>query len=237
MEDYLVYYKSGMESCRKGLLEEGIAAFDKALHLNPSHLESLYNRAKARFKLQKFEECLEDFALALNISPDNPLLLSERAVVFYHMKNIDKALEDLEKAVQLDPENPYRYASRAYMKDKAGDLQGAIYDYNKAIALDPEDAISYNNRGLVEEKLGYHNRAKESFRKADGLTGAKTAAPVSNDRTNHYAEENLIRPAPQKPKRYPAKAYLKWIKKVFSSKEGFRDFLSFTIDFFRIQKK
>jgi tetratricopeptide (TPR) repeat protein len=227
MANYSFYYIKGLEKCREGNFEEGIAYFDKALALLPSHTESIYNRAKAKFKLKRLEECIIDLELALSISPQNPVFYSERAVVYYHMGHMEKSLQDLDAAAALEPENPYRYSSRAYIKDKAGDLLGAIEDYAKAIALDPEDAISYNNKGLVEEKLGYYNRSKESFRKADALAEGRNP---DEEKEASYNKPEEVSPELKRKIRYPIKDYYKWGKRAFSTKEGFKDFISFTID-------
>lgn len=231
MKDYSTYYIKGIEKCREGKFEEGIAYFDKALSLHSTHTESIYNRAKAKFKLKRLNECVIDLNHALNVSPENPVFYSERAVVHYHMGLMEKSLQDLDAAAKLDPDNSYRYSSRAYIKDKAGDLLGAIEDYNKAIALDPEDAIAYNNKGLVEEKLGYYNRSKESFKKADALAEGKTPPAQEEEPLSKKPEQAV--PEPKRKTVYPMKDYYAWGKKVLTSKEGFKDFISFTIDVFK----
>lgn len=229
-----------MENCKKGDFNGGISEFNKAINLNPNHIESIYNRAKAKFKLKLIEECLDDFALALVIMPENSVLYSERAVVFYHMGESQNALNDLNKAVSLESENPYRYASRAYIKDKIGDLEGSIEDYQKAIELDPEDAISHNNKGLVEEKLGFTNRAKISFSKADSLTGFDEKFKYS-EKSN--IAENVMIPSTSNNRNLKSKqkfgvnSYLEVVKKIFTTRNGRNDFLSFAIDFFKRKSK
>ena len=231
MEDFIIYYTQGLESCRKGDFKEGIEAFSKALQLNPSHVESLYNRAKAKFKLQLFDDCIADLTQAAAIAPSNPVLFSERAVVYYHKGLIQESLQDLDMAVELEPENPYRYASRAYIKDKSKDFEGALADYNKAVELDPNDAISHNNKGLVEEKLGYHNRSKTSFKRADELTGVK-ARPLQEELGNTVTMPEQK----NQQKVYSLKDYYRHGKNVLTTKEGLRDFFSFIIDLLKKPK-
>lgn len=240
MEDFVRHYYLGIENCKKGDFNGGISEFNKAISLNPNHVESIYNRAKAKFKLKLVEDCLEDFALALTIMPENPVLFSERAVVYYHLEENQNALNDLNKAVSLEPENSYRYASRAYIKDKIGDLEGAIEDYQKAIELDPEDAISHNNKGLVEEKLGYTNRAKISFRKADALTGFDENIKYSE--RSDIREHATIPPTPSQhdlktQQKFGINSYLDVVKEIFTTRNGRNDFLSFVIDFFKGKRK
>ena len=234
MEDFRQYYLSAMEYCKKGDFKNGISDFDKAIAINSNHIESLYNRAKAKFKIRLFSECLADFDLALAVTPDNPVLLSERAVVFYHMGEKNKAMADLDTAVLLEPSNSYRYASRAYIKDKTGDFLGAIGDYQKAIELDPEDAISYNNKGLVEEKLGYINRSKESFKKADSLTGFENGS--DNPPLNQSLKEKVASQEITAKKKPTFKQYLKVVEEIFTSRSGRNDFLSYLIDLFKGKK-
>jgi tetratricopeptide (TPR) repeat protein len=235
MNTFLKYFQEGTIYCQEHQYEKGIAAYNEALRINPLHTDSLYNRAKAKFKLDRLDGCLDDLNAAIAINPHNPLLFSERAVVFYHKGLAKDALNDLDMAARIEPENPYRYASRAFIKDKTGDFTGALEDYNKAISLDPTDAISYNNRGLVEEKLGYTNRSKLSFEKADRLTGGNVV--------KEGKEEDISIDISNRPKatgsggkNHSLKDYLSVLKGIFASREGFKDFLSFAIDFFRSKK-
>lgn len=233
------YFKAGMDSCRNGDYRNGISLFDQALAIDPGHLESLYNRAKAKYKINAIEECLVDFDHAIQIAPQNPDLYSERAVVFYRVGNSKAALNDLTVAIKLDSNNAYRYASRAYIRDKYGDHMGAIEDYSKAVELDPEDAISYNNKGLVEEKLGLKNESLASFQNADRLTGYKknlSGTEKAQGLTKSSGKENNRHVRSHQKVKQNNISVWKIIKQIFTSRDGRNDFIVFVLDIFKKKK-
>ena len=198
-------------------------AFQQALALESTHVESLYGSARAKFKLEQFNDSVDDFDRLVNLIPNKAVYYSERGVALHLAYDNQRALQDFDKAVELEPENPYRYSSRAYIKDRMQDYQGAIDDYSKAIELDPEDAVAYNNRGIIEEKQGHLARSKKSFQRADALGS-----------TFDHTQQNTPPPTPiakidtpissEKPS---TKDYLQVMKSALTSREGFNEFLSF----------
>ena len=208
----------GYEYLAKEQYNEALDSFQQALAIESTHTDSLYGSARAKFKLDRYEEAIQDFDRLINLIPKNATYYSERGVALHLAGDNRRALTDFDEGVMLEPLNPYRYASRAYIKDRMKDYQGAIDDYTKAIELDPEDAISYNNRGLVEEKLGYAQRAQQSFQRADELS---PLSPPSG-------ESPVPRPPMASSTDKPASSdYLKVMGSVFTSKSNFRDFVSF----------
>ena len=212
------YITQGYEQLAQERYDEALTSFQRVLEAEPTHPEGLYGSARAHFKLARYAESAQTFDRLINLMPKNATYYSERGVALHLGGDNQRALADFDEGVRLEPENPYRYASRAYIKDRMQDYQGAIDDYSHAIELDPEDAISYNNRGLVEEKLGYQQKAQKSFKEADRLSPAhelKKASPVR------------LPPEPKADRKPATGDYVSVMRSVFSSKQNFREFLSF----------
>jgi tetratricopeptide (TPR) repeat protein len=170
---------------------------------------------------------LEHFNSLIIENPHSPDLLGYRGAVLLNLKKKKEALLDFNRAVELDPDYSFRYASRAFAKDALGDIEGAIADYQIAINLDPDDAIAHNNLGLLQEKIGNKVNAKKYFDSADALA----ASQASNEPTiptdvefseNIFDNEKINSTTPNK-----TENYLKVVKKVFSSKHEFANFVSF----------
>ena len=140
-------------------------------------------------------------------------------------------------AVKLDPGYSYRYSSRAYIKDAMGDVKGAIEDYKRAIDLDPSDAVSYNNLGMLEEKLGYLEASKENFKKADELAKIfEETGIVTEDELKGTAEnspQNIQKEIDSEEAERSSSSVFNEIKKVFTSKDSLKDFISFVKNGFR----
>lgn len=186
-----------------------------------------YKKGREFLEKGEIEKALELFNQALEIKPDTPDFLSDRAVTYFHLQKFELAIIDLNRAQELEPKNGYRYSSRAFVKDHMKDTAGAIEDYKKAIEIDPEDAISYNNLGLLEEKLGYAEMAKQRFNKADELNKINNEELIiKNENT-----KNEIMPENKKVNKRSI-----FIVQVFTSKKGFRDFLRFIRNGFKLKK-
>jgi tetratricopeptide (TPR) repeat protein len=203
------------------LIKKGVDCCEKALEKDKQNTLALHNRARALSRIGKIKLALVDFKALTIQSPQNASFIADYAVALHLDDQNEQAALLFEQALALEPTNPYRYASRAYFKDRTGDFEGAIQDYEKAIELDPEDAISLNNKGLIEEKLGYKERANKSFDKSNTLVGYN---PAEKAKEKHSAPNfSQVQKTSSKDQNN------RWtiIKSVFT-KEGFKDFASFT---------
>lgn len=222
-----------LERARQLLLEQkfedAATVYQHLLFKEPENFMGLTGLSAANIKLGRYFEAVDLLSRALKLSPENPDLYSERGVANFLSGRMEEALKDLDKARELEPQNPYRYSSRAFVRDKAGDLKGAISDYQKAIRLDPEDAIAYNNLGLLQEKVGNKDQAKKNFSKADTLQGRAPMPEIGK-------ADNKAEPASGQTEKpgLSLKHYLETSRAVFTSREGFKEFMNFI---FRNKKK
>lgn len=131
---------------------------------------SKHKAAHEALRKGEVDKAIVLYTEALNLAPNDCDILSDRATAFLHKKDKLRSLADFNKAVQLDPNYAYRYAARAFAKQSFGDLDGAVEDYRKAVDLDPEDAVAQNNLGMLLEQQGYKKEADERFERADKLS-------------------------------------------------------------------
>ncbi len=163
-------------------------------------------------KLAKWEEAMQIWTTLIAIYPENAAFYNERGVCKYQLR-FKHAIQDFNEAIRLDPAEPYYYSCRAYIRDKIGDIEGAIADYSTAHDLDPSDAITLNNLGLAEQKFGHTKKARERFKDSDDLLGIKTIDSMPEVKPRF---ESIPQPKP---------TIWKELKKMISSKDGFRSFL------------
>ncbi len=172
----------------------------------------------------KFLEAIAAFDSALELSPNQPDILSDRATTYLLLEKFSLAILDFDLAAKLEPKRAYRFSSRAFAKERMGDISGAIEDYETAIALDPDDAIAHNNLGMLFEKRGSKTEADKLFSMADSLSDANPKQiPISEDKSTEEVsdeEENT--------------SFWNIIKSVFS-KQGFKEFVSFVGNGFKIK--
>ena len=180
------------------------------------------------------EKAVELYTKALIESPTDCNLISDRGVAYLHLMNQELCLKDLDLAVKLQPEYAFRYACRAYAKRRFGDLDGAVNDYEKAVNLDPEDSIAHNNLGLILEERGYQKKAEERFARADKLTKLENNLLDVIDDLEEKPQPETVTPEIKKEEpQMPTKA--EEFKKVFTSKNQFREFIRFIKNGFKIK--
>lgn len=182
-----------------------------------------YEKAKASYKAQRYEDAVLEYSRALTTDPGNAYILYERALAYFHLNQKNMALVDLNLAAEMQPNNPFRYSSRAYVRDACGDVVGAIEDYMMAIALDPLDAIAHNNLGLLEEKLGRKQNAQKYFQIADELSDKKEKfKPYFEMQEEAVAKKQALQAEKQ-----VQSSFWKEITKLVTSKNQFAEFIAF----------
>ena len=170
--------------------------------------------------------------------PKDCNLISDRAVAYLHLNEKAKCFADFDLALSLQPNYSYRYASRAFAKNHFGDIDGAVEDYEKAVEIDPNDAVAQNNLGLLLEQKGYKNAAEERFKRADKLSKEEDHLleimddldNENNPKTDGIKEE--VDPNIQREKNISTG---KELKKVFTSKSQFKEFMNFIKNGFKIK--
>src|SRR6516165_1057055 len=79
--DCAVFFESGLERLQAGEYESAIAAFSKALQLNPFFVPALVRRGDVRRLQGESAEAQADYSRALQINPKDTLVLVNRGRV------------------------------------------------------------------------------------------------------------------------------------------------------------
>jgi tetratricopeptide (TPR) repeat protein len=187
--------------------------------------DELFALAMVKVKENDHNEAIKLFTEVLAIDTKDANAYSQRGIAYLNIERFDLSLLDMNAAVALDNEYSFRYASRAYLKSRIGDLEGAVADYEKATQLDPSDGINFNNLALAQEQLGYAMKAKSNFEKSDDLTGV-TATRAARLKREEKANQQ------KEPEKIDGKTVA---KSVFLSKKGFKEFLQFIKNGFKLK--
>jgi Flp pilus assembly protein TadD len=202
-----------------------------------------HEEATSKLKEGQIDEAIELYTKALNEAPDDYNIISDRGVAYLHKNDKLRCFGDFNRAIQLQPNYSYRYASRAYAKKHFGDLEGAVADYEKAVELDPEDAVAQNNLGMLLEEMGYKKQSEKRFARADklseqenGLLNVMEGLEVSEKAVEAPNQETPIEDlSPSDKGSDETKTNSKEFKKVFTSKNQFKEFIRFIRNGFKIK--
>lgn len=105
-EDWEAWHNCGL--CLEALnrLDEAIAAYDRAIELEPS-ANSWYAKAEVLVQQQKFEPAVVAYDRAIELEPDCGEFWYQRGLALVDLQRYDEARENYDRAVMLDP--GYRY--------------------------------------------------------------------------------------------------------------------------------
>ncbi len=146
----------GRQAQRARRYDEALDCFNKALALEPSHLEALANRGSVLGTLGRFAEALADYRRALTLSPNHAMLLFNQGNALSRLGRLDEALESYNRAIAADPKVPEIWNNRGNILRDLKQPDEAIKSYDWALLLRPEYARALYNRGnilWVEKRL------------------------------------------------------------------------------------
>jgi tetratricopeptide (TPR) repeat protein len=147
--------------------DEAIAAYDRALHLDPNHVETLARKANTLlFSQQQYEEALAVFDQAVEIDATNPDLWSDRSIVLLNLQRNEEALASADKAIQIQSNHPYALANRGDALFALNRQDEAIAAYQQAQMAAPDYPYPFIRHGDVLRFLEQYADAIEPYDQA-----------------------------------------------------------------------
>lgn len=158
------FYSQGRIKFNEKDYEGMIAAFDKAIQLNPNFADFYYKRGFAKYSLGNHEGAIVDFEKGFKLDTQDRGTVEAYLILGLtklYRGNYEGAIADFDKVIRLAPKFVDAYHARAKAKSQLGNYEGAIVDLDKAIKIDPEDANLYNLRASAKFGFG-QSESKQS---------------------------------------------------------------------------
>jgi len=152
-------YERGLENFQKGLYDQAITDFTKALGVDPSMADSHVYRARAYEKKEKYDQAIKDFSKAIEMEPKMALIYADRGRVYFLKGLYDQAIADCSKALELLPTMDIAYHTRADSYNAKRMKQEAIADYERAAAAYIEKGIEIAKSGKYDDAIRRFNSA------------------------------------------------------------------------------
>jgi tetratricopeptide (TPR) repeat protein len=163
----LYWYYLGRVKYRLNAFEGSIAAFTKALALEPRNVRDEYNMGLCLEGLGQMDQAEKAYRLALQWQQDAP---SQDAQPFYNLgvllaseNRAEEALIYLEKAVALDGQNPAIREKLGMTENSLKKLPEAQRDLEIAVSRAPRSAALHFQLGRIYQKRGLSTQAKQQF--------------------------------------------------------------------------
>ncbi|WP_310469133.1 TIR domain-containing protein [Sphingomonas sp.] len=153
--------------------DDGTAAADRALAIDPDIAEAYCVRARHFYEQGRYNEADEGFAQALRIDPDSWEVNRERARIFYFQRRFADAARHYEKAVSVDDSDYHSWSMLCSVYRALGNqpaemhaAQMALAAAERALAHDPTNgsALATGVTGLAALQL--RERAGEWIERA-----------------------------------------------------------------------
>jgi tetratricopeptide (TPR) repeat protein len=151
-----------------GRPEASVAAFERALELDPDLGSALWNLSDVLSQLKREpdrSDALLVQAFATGLSEARRFLV-ERAIEYHKAGDGAHSLRLLDAAVSARDDEPEAWLFRGRYRIESGDCRGALEDFRRATALAPANPAGHASAGLALLCLGDRDAARRSLERS-----------------------------------------------------------------------
>lgn len=204
-----------------GATDEGLAALERALQLEPRSVELRLLRGPLLLKREETELAIKDFDYVLERRPHSAQALQWRSSAWLLLEDWKRALADLNVVLEHDPKNINALLSRGTLL-AAGRPDDALRDANAALAIDQQCAEAYRLRGWVYLVKGEAmpaitalNRAIELKPDDSNFLTTRAACWIGRKEPDKAIDDYTaaIKVSPQDAQHWGNRSYAWWMKK------------------------
>ncbi|NJL60881.1 MAG: tetratricopeptide repeat protein [Methylacidiphilales bacterium] len=139
-----------------------IAAYNKALQLDPNNPDAYQRRGNSHVQLKNWQAGLADFNQVLRLNPKNAFAYAYRSYIRLYLGDFQESFNDSDKSIQIEPNSPtttaISYGARGVANLALGKKQDAIRDIAQASKLSPELGKAF--KGFEQISLIPYNEAE-----------------------------------------------------------------------------
>lgn len=149
----------------EGRSEAAVAAFEKALELDPGIGSALWNLSDVLHQIKRDPDRSDELlvkAFAAGV-PETHRFLVERAMEYQKGGDLARSLGLLDAALSARTDEPEAWLFRGRYRIESGDCRGALADFKRATALAPTHAAGFASEGLAYLCLGDGAAARRSL--------------------------------------------------------------------------
>lgn len=157
------YTEKALQYLKNHQIDEAIMECNKAIMLNPSHMDAYLYLGHAYLKECRAETALTQYKKAEKLDPLNTRIHCNMALAYCQMGNIPDAIRENEKAIEIDANNIFAINNLGSIYRDMGKIKEAIDYYQRALSIDQGYAAAHYNLGLTYYEMGnYTDSANES---------------------------------------------------------------------------
>jgi tetratricopeptide (TPR) repeat protein len=150
----------------KGMLQEAIPHYTKALEINPNHADAHTNLGVALANQGKLADAIKHYSAALRLKPNSPELHNNLGVALFRRGHIPGAIDHYLTAIQLKPDYAEAYNNLGNALAQQEKLVEAEAYYSKALKIRADYPEAHNNLGAALARQGKLDEAIAHFSEA-----------------------------------------------------------------------
>jgi len=146
--------------------QDSIAAYDKAIAIQPKIAEAWINRGNALTALQRYKEAIASYDRAIAIRPDKEIAWYNRGNALTSLRSYKDAIAAFDKAIALKPKKSEAWINRGIALTKLQRYTEGLKSYDTAIGIKLDmhqayynKACSYGLQGNVQLAIKNLNQA------------------------------------------------------------------------------
>lgn len=146
--------------------KEALAAYQKALKLEPNHVGALFGAYFCADSLKDTNSKIIYLTALLTVRPNEKELFYFRGMAYFESQNFEAAYQDFDASVQRDSKYATGYFYRGRMLVVNEKWAEAEKDFTRAIDNDPKYIQAFSWRAIARAKIGKHREAAEDAERA-----------------------------------------------------------------------
>jgi serine/threonine-protein kinase len=149
----------------QGRREEALAAYEQALHLDPSDFFAWYGKVEALRHARRYADALTNIGEAMHRFPRERVFLDALGAVYYEQSDLPAAEQAFRRSIGLQPDAVTAYANLTAVLMRQNRADDALRVLQQGLKVRPSASL-YGNLGNVLFLRGDYVGAAEAFENA-----------------------------------------------------------------------
>ena len=153
------FVRKGAVLASKGNYDEAIAAFSRALELDPKNSRVLAARAHAYVAKKDFSGAERDLIALERLEPGSADMSRLRGLIQFSKSDLKQADQTLSKVLAANPRDVNALLNRGLVRMAQERQEEAIADFDAVLAIEPVNTVALVNRASAHYALEDHDKA------------------------------------------------------------------------------
>lgn len=146
------YYNEAVMAFKEKNYEGAVAAYGRAISIQPKYVKAHYNRAKTLLRLKDYAKAIGDLNVCVEVDPAHTSAWKYKGYAFLQIKKYPAAINSFNHALDLDKDLLDVRANRAMAFMNLKKYGPAIEDLQVVTKAQPDNHVALFNLGIAQIK-------------------------------------------------------------------------------------